>query len=51
MYRYLSLLTLLGLLACAGCAARSVGESNVTVRTTGDASIYGVYSRHLPGGR
>lgn len=33
------------LLSC-GCAKRSSG-SELTVRTTGDAQVYGVYRNHL----
>lgn len=35
------------LLFLAGCAGRSSGDSNLTVRTTGDAQVYGVYRSHM----
>lgn len=31
----------------AGCAGRRCGEGNLTVRTTGDAQVYGVYRSHM----
>jgi hypothetical protein len=34
-------------LLAAGCAGRSPGASNLTVRTTGDVQVYGVYRSHL----
>lgn len=40
----LSLLLLLTALAVAGCAGHGATDSNLTVRTTGDAQIYGVYN-------
>ncbi len=45
MFRALCLCCLLAGLALAGCAASPTGPagSNLTVRMTGDAQVYGVY--------
>lgn len=43
MFRFVSTLTLLALLALSGCAG-APQASNFEVRTTGDAQVYGVYS-------
>jgi len=50
MLRRLAAVTLFALLALSGCAS-APGASNLTVRTTGDARVYGVYTanRHFTG--
>jgi hypothetical protein len=40
----LNLLLLLAALAVVGCAGHDATDSNLTVRMTGDAQIYGVYN-------
>jgi hypothetical protein len=47
MFRLLSCVCLVGCLALAACARGSDPESGVTVRTRGDAQVYGVYRSHL----
>jgi len=48
MLRFVSILPLLALLALAGCGHRPC-DSTLTVRTTGDARVYGVYTSTRPG--
>ncbi|MGD9608301.1 MAG: hypothetical protein AB7U59_02715 [Desulfovibrionaceae bacterium] len=49
MFRLLCTICLLGCLALAGCArgGNTDPASGVTVRTTGDAQVYGVYRSRL----
>ncbi len=53
MSRFPCFLLLLAVLAMAGCASRGPSGSNVTVRTAGDAQVYGVFTsgRIVSGGR
>ena len=39
--------SLIACLLAFGCAGRSAGDSNLTVRTTGDVLVYGVYTSHM----
>uniref|UniRef100_I2PYF3 Lipoprotein n=1 Tax=Desulfovibrio sp. U5L TaxID=596152 RepID=I2PYF3_9BACT len=44
MFRAVCALFVLAVLALCGCAHTSPLASNLEVRTTGDAQVYGVYS-------
>jgi outer membrane PBP1 activator LpoA protein len=44
MSRLCCLLILLAAVAVVGCASHGSSDSNVTVRVTGDAQAYGVYT-------
>ncbi|EHJ48154.1 hypothetical protein DFW101_2148 [Solidesulfovibrio carbinoliphilus subsp. oakridgensis] len=46
MFRACCTLFLLAVLALSGCAHTAPLASNLEVRTTGDAQVYGVYSSH-----
>jgi hypothetical protein len=46
MFRAFCALFVLAVLALSGCARTSPLASNLEVRTTGDAQVYGVYSSY-----